>query len=83
MPIIDADTHIDETEDTWEYMQKEDLQYKPTTTSPSNPDPTRPPIRYWLIDGKRQIRFGCQNFKNRANAASEMIAATTSTNHGP
>src|SRR5207244_10731615 len=29
------------------------------------------------------MRFGCQNFKNSANAASEMIAATTSTNHGP
>ena len=57
MPIIDADTHVDETEDTWEYMQGDDVQYKPTTSAPGTPDPTRPPIRYWLIDGKRQIRF--------------------------
>jgi uncharacterized protein len=57
MPIIDADTHIDETEDTWEYMEGTDLQYKPTTTAPSNPDLGRPAIRYWVIDGKRQIRF--------------------------
>jgi len=57
MPIIDADTHIDETEDTWEYMQEADLQFKPTTTSPPNQDPTRAPIRYWMIDGRRQLRF--------------------------
>ncbi len=57
MHIIDADTHIDETDDTWEYMQGSDLQFKPTTTYPSNPDPKLPPARYWMIDGKRQIRF--------------------------
>src|SRR6266508_3313839 len=56
MHIIDADTHIDETDDTWEYMQGSDLQFKPTTTYPSNPDPKVPPARYWMIDGKRQIR---------------------------
>jgi predicted TIM-barrel fold metal-dependent hydrolase len=57
MRIIDADTHIDETEATWEYMQEADLQFKPTTTYPSNPDPKLPPARYWMIDGRRQIRF--------------------------
>jgi predicted TIM-barrel fold metal-dependent hydrolase len=55
--IIDADTHIDETEDTWEYMQDVDLCYKPTTAYPANPDPRLPPARYWVIDGKRQVRF--------------------------
>jgi predicted TIM-barrel fold metal-dependent hydrolase len=55
--IIDADTHIDETEDTWEYMEGEDQRYKPTTASPANPDPRLPPARYWVIDGKRQVRF--------------------------
>jgi predicted TIM-barrel fold metal-dependent hydrolase len=57
MRIIDADTHIDETEDTWEYMQDSDLQFKPTTTYPNNPDPKLPPTRYWMIDGRRQLRF--------------------------
>jgi predicted TIM-barrel fold metal-dependent hydrolase len=55
--IIDADTHIDETEQTWEYMTDADLPFKPTTTYPSNPDPALPPARYWLIDDKRQVRF--------------------------
>jgi predicted TIM-barrel fold metal-dependent hydrolase len=55
--IIDADTHIDETDDTWEYMQEADLAFKPTTAFPANPDPKLPPARYWVIDGKRQVRF--------------------------
>jgi len=55
--IIDADTHIDETEATWEYLRDSDSDFKPTTTAPANPDPKLPPARYWMIDGKRQIRF--------------------------
>ena len=57
MRIIDADTHIDETDVTWEYMRERDLPFKPTTAYPQNPDPKLPPARYWMIDGKRQIRF--------------------------
>jgi predicted TIM-barrel fold metal-dependent hydrolase len=57
MGIIDADTHIDETDATWEYMCESELQFKPVTTYPANPDPKLPPARYWLIDGKRQVRF--------------------------
>lgn len=55
--IIDADTHVDETDHTWEYMQPGDEEYKPYTGYPSNPDPNRPPTRYWMINGKRQTRF--------------------------
>jgi len=57
MPIIDCDAHIDETEDTWDWLQDEELAFKPTTGYPANPDPTRPPTRYWLIDGHRQPRL--------------------------
>ena len=57
MRIIDADTHIDETDATWEYMTESDLAYKPSTAYPSNPDPKLPPARYWVIDGRRQVRF--------------------------
>ena len=57
MGIIDADTHIDETDATWEYIQEGDLPYKPSTAYPTNPDPKLPPARYWVIDGKRQVRF--------------------------
>ena len=57
MAIIDADTHVDETEDTWEYMEEADRQFKPTTAYPSKTNPALPPTRYWLIDGRRQLRF--------------------------
>lgn len=57
MRIIDADTHVDETEDTWEYMEESDRQFKPTTQYPANPNPNLPPTRYWMIDGRRQLRF--------------------------
>jgi predicted TIM-barrel fold metal-dependent hydrolase len=56
MQIIDCDAHIDETEDTWEFLKDEELAFKPTTSYPSNPDPNRPPTRYWMIDGYRQPR---------------------------
>ena len=57
MRIIDADTHVDETEGTWEYMQEDDLQFKPTTAYPANRNPDMAPTRYWMIDGRRQLRF--------------------------
>ena len=57
MPVIDADTHVDETEDSWAYMLPGEQELKPTVGYPSNPDPNRPATRYWLIDGERQPRF--------------------------
>jgi len=57
MPVIDADTHVDETEETWEHILPEDAAFKPIAGYPSNPDPTRRPTRYWVIDGKRQMRM--------------------------
>ena len=57
MPIIDADTHIDETEATWEYLREFEQEYKPITQYPSRVDPSKNPTRYWLVDGHRQMRF--------------------------
>ena len=41
MLVIDADTHIDETENTWEYLREKELQFKPTTGYPAKSDPSR------------------------------------------
>ena len=57
MSIIDCDAHIDETEATWEWLRNEELAFLPKTDSPANLDPSRPPTRYWLIDGHRQPRL--------------------------
>ncbi len=53
---IDADAHIDETEGTWNWLEGDELKYKPTTESPTSQDPSRPPTRYWVIGGKRRFR---------------------------
>src|SRR3954447_24900717 len=68
MPVIDADTHVDETEDTWEHIASEDEQHKPYTGYPSNPDPNRRPTRYWMIDGRRQMRITRDDAKNGTTA---------------
>jgi len=57
MGVIDADTHIDETEATWEWLEPSQEALKPQPDAPANPDPNRPPTRYWLIDGHRQPRL--------------------------
>ena len=57
MPVIDADTHVDETEATWDFLEPDEQELRPTTAYPANPDPSRPPSRYWVIDGKRQLRL--------------------------
>src|SRR5438067_12197335 len=53
--VVDADTHVDETEATWEYMTAEESQY----FKPISVDPERPivrgdvrPHRFWLVDGR-------------------------------
>ena len=45
---IDADAHVVESEHTWDFLDKEDLQYRPQLFS--SPDNSQ--SRYWVIDGK-------------------------------
>jgi predicted TIM-barrel fold metal-dependent hydrolase len=71
--IIDADTHVDETEDTWEYMAAEEEPLKPVTGYPSNPDPNRPLTRYWMIDGHRQPRFTRNDAKTRTTVETREL----------
>ncbi len=52
MRVIDADTHVDETEDTWEYLLPSERAYRPTCdTDPSDGK------QYWTIDGNRFLRI--------------------------
>jgi uncharacterized protein len=55
MTVIDADTHVDETEDTWAQIA-DGVEFKPYTAYPPKQDPGRQPTTYWMIDGKRQLR---------------------------
>lgn len=55
MPVIDADTHIDETEDTWAEIQ-DGAEFKPYTAYPPRQDAGRQPTTYWIVDGQRNLR---------------------------
>lgn len=60
MPVIDADTHVDETEETWAYLDPADMGFRPVTVTqdvPGGSDQTpRGYNRYWLIDGQLRLR---------------------------
>ncbi len=47
MPIIDADTHVDETEATWQYLREFEHEFKPITQHPARVDPSKNPVRSW------------------------------------
>jgi hypothetical protein len=54
--VIDSDTHVDETDATWDYIPSDEEAFKPTTGYPRNPRPDLPPARYWVVDGHRKQR---------------------------
>jgi predicted TIM-barrel fold metal-dependent hydrolase len=60
MAIIDADTHVDETERTWEYMDESDRSFLPMTLEPPAalsfvPGDARP-HRLWMFGGEFRLR---------------------------
>jgi uncharacterized protein len=57
MPIIDADTHVEETEDTWAYMDEADQRLQPVKGYFESGDPQASTgSGYWSIDGLKRIR---------------------------
>ena len=61
MPVVDADTHVDENEETWSYLLPEHERFRPLTIEPPDGwvDPTLAPKgynRFWSIDGALRIR---------------------------
>jgi predicted TIM-barrel fold metal-dependent hydrolase len=60
MPVIDADTHVDECDETWEHLEEADRKFKPITVTQDAPAAaSRTPRgynRYWLIDGQLRLR---------------------------
>ena len=54
MQIIDADTHVIETEHTWEYMTEEEREFKPLVVVPKDRAavPEGRDREYWLIGGR-------------------------------
>ncbi|HUK41453.1 MAG TPA: amidohydrolase family protein [Candidatus Acidoferrales bacterium] len=51
--IIDADAHVLETEETWQYLEKSELKYRPEIVAPSD---VNSKDEYWLIDGRLHLK---------------------------
>ena len=57
MPVIDADTHIDENEETWAYVEESFRALAPVTvTRPTAGKETAPATRYWMVEGQLRRR---------------------------
>ena len=60
MPVIDADAHVDETEDIWAYIDEAHRQYTPVTVmqDPASSGGTQPQgyNRYSCLDGRFLVR---------------------------
>ena len=59
--VIDADTHVDESEATWQGLEGETAKYMPMTVTPSAESPVpgglnRFNSRWWLVEGRLQSR---------------------------
>ena len=73
MAVIDSDTHVDETEDTWKWLPESDTDLMPRSESPRNLDPSRPPTRYWVIDGHRQPRLHREDKRTRTTVQTREL----------
>jgi hypothetical protein len=60
MPVVDADTHVDESEETWEFLDEADRRFRPVTTVQEMPEAApgtrRGYHRYWVIDSQLRVR---------------------------
>jgi predicted TIM-barrel fold metal-dependent hydrolase len=79
--VIDADTHVDETEQTWEYLASGEEALKPTTAYPRNPDPNRPPARYWQVGTHRRPRFIREETSGTKVEARELLDVDVRLRH--
>ena len=60
MPVIDADTHVIENEQTWEYLEADEQAFKPVVVVPKHGGAANVPgfggqqavEEFWIIDGR-------------------------------
>ncbi len=71
--IIDADTHIDETRSDLGSTTPEEQGFKPTKGSAPHPDPSHPPVPYWLIDGHKERRSARTDAKSKTTVETREL----------
>src|SRR5712692_5188846 len=56
MHVIDADTHVDECEDTWTHLEAAEARFAPVTIMPAEGAPKDSSnggrSRWWLVEGQ-------------------------------
>ncbi|MCY4582630.1 MAG: amidohydrolase family protein [Chloroflexi bacterium] len=77
MAVIDADTHVDESESTWEWLEGALARYTPTTMMPpieaiehAGMDAHR--SRFWFVEGRLQTRAVRDDEHHPAQARREL-----------
>src|SRR5438093_13788745 len=78
MVVVDADTHIDETEATWEYVAPEYLAYQPRSVEPGDGIDAGVGVGgrngLWLVDGEyRTRRFRDDKITGTTRATRELL----------
>jgi predicted TIM-barrel fold metal-dependent hydrolase len=68
MTVIDADTHVDESEETWSYLQPGEESIRPLQFR----DPSRP-RGYWLVDGVYRPRTIRDDAATRTTVATREL----------
>ena len=62
MPVVDADTHVDECDETWAFLLPEHERFRPLTVSPPDGYDINPALspqgynRFWSFDGTLRVR---------------------------
>ena len=86
MRAIDADAHIDETEQTWEYMDEADRRFKPISFELSEEEPIGPSDgrrhRMWLFGGNARLRrFRSDQATGTTRATRELLDVDARLRH--
>lgn len=56
MPVIDADAHVIETDETWDYMQPGEERFKPASITERREDSDATSV-WWQFDRNRELRM--------------------------
>ena len=77
MPVIDADAHVDENDDTWDYIPEGYEHFRPSTMVQA-PYSITPPVpygnnRYWFIDGSFHMRRFRSEERTRTTEATREL----------
>ncbi|HVA25573.1 MAG TPA: amidohydrolase family protein [Chloroflexota bacterium] len=86
MRVIDADAHIDETEQTWEYMDEADRRLKPISFDLNEGEPAGPSDgrrhNLWLISGNARLRrFRSDKASGTTRATRELLDVPARLRH--